>query len=214
MTATVSPIREFTDEEALASLDGRSPGNLSDLGRQWGWPRARVRRRVDAWRKSGQVAGHKNRPRGRPATRPDTPAKALGRPAMRATAGRLHWSAWPLIATTIGLMAVSLSHLAGGIEQLTEIPTWQAWAMSFGIDAMLISVALAQLTAAADVKKDIGTVAHLMEVVTLVMSAGLNALAFTGGAFDLAHWPQVLFGCFVPGAISGATFILARMTKV
>jgi hypothetical protein len=54
---------------------------------------------------------------------------------------------------------------------------------------------------------------HAMEIGTLVMSAGLNALAFTGGAFDAAHWAQIAFGCFVPAAISGATFILARLTR-
>lgn len=52
-----------------------------------------------------------------------------------------------------------------------------------------------------------------MKISTLVMSAALNALAFTGGAFDLAHWPQIGFGCFVPAAISGATFILARLSR-
>jgi hypothetical protein len=45
------------------------------------------------------------------------------------------------------------------------------------------------------------------------MSAGLNALAFTGGAFDAGHWAQVAFDCFVPAAISGATYILARLTR-
>jgi hypothetical protein len=78
---------------------------------------------------------------------------------------------------------------------------------------MLISVALAQLTSPPDVKKDIAIVARCMEAGTLVMSAGLNALAFTGGAFDAAHWAQVAFGCFVPAAISGATHILARLTR-
>jgi hypothetical protein len=56
--------------------------------------------------------------------------------------------------------------------------------MAVGIDCMLISVALAQLTAPTDVKRDIRTVASIMEAGTLAMSAGLNALAFTGGAFD------------------------------
>lgn len=78
---------------------------------------------------------------------------------------------------------------------------------------MLINVALAQLTAQPDFKRDIVAVAHAMEVGTLVMSVGLNALAFTGGAFDAAHWAQIAFGCFVPAAISGATFILARLTR-
>jgi hypothetical protein len=52
-----------------------------------------------------------------------------------------------------------------------------------------------------------------MEAGTLIMSAGLNALAFTNGVFDAAHWAQVAFGCFVPAATSGATYILARLTR-
>ena len=85
--------------------------------------------------------------------------------------------------------------------------------MAAGIDCLLVSVALAQLTAAPDVKRDIAIVARCMEAGTLVMSAGLNALAFTGGAFDAAHWAQVAFGCSVSAAISGATYILARLTR-
>jgi hypothetical protein len=110
-------------------------------------------------------------------------------------------------------MAVSLTHLSDGVTQLTAIPSWQAWAMAVGIDCMLISVALAQLTSPPDVKRDIAIVARCMEAGTLIMSAGLNALAFTGGALDAAHWAQVAFGCFVPAAISGATYILARLTR-
>jgi hypothetical protein len=44
-------------------------------------------------------------------------------------------------------------------------------------------------------------------------SDDLNALAFTGGAFDAARWARITFGCFVPAAISGATYILARLTR-
>ena len=74
-------------------------------------------------------------------------------------------------------------------------------------------MALAQLTAPPAVKRDIAVVAHSVEVGTLVMSARLNALGFTGGRFDAAHWAQIAFGCFVPAAISGATYILARLTR-
>jgi hypothetical protein len=103
--------------------------------------------------------------------------------------------------------------LSDGVTQLASIPVWQGWAMAVGIDCMLIAVALALLTATAEVKKDISRVAHAMEIGTLAMSAYLNALAFTGGVFDLAHATQILFGCFVPAAISGATYILARLTR-
>jgi hypothetical protein len=71
--------------------------------------------------------------------------------------------------------------------------------MAVGIDCMLISVALAQLTAPADVERDIAIVARCTQAGTLVMSAGLNALAFTGGAFDAAHWAQIAFGLFRAG---------------
>jgi hypothetical protein len=111
-------------------------------------------------------------------------------------------------------MAVSLTHLSDGVTQLTNIPEWQSWAMAIGIDCMLISVALAQLTASPEVNKDIAVVAHSLEAGTLVMSAGLNALAFTGGMFDAGHWAQIAFGRFVPAAISSATYILARLTRV
>jgi hypothetical protein len=46
-----------------------------------------------------------------PASKPD--ASTTGIP----------WSVWPLAATTVGLMAVSLTHLSDGVTQLTAIPT-------------------------------------------------------------------------------------------
>jgi hypothetical protein len=52
-----------------------------------------------------------------------------------------------------------------------------------------------------------------LDLPVLVMSAGLNALAFTGGAFDAGHWAQIAFGCLVPAAISGATYIPARLAR-
>ena len=40
--------------------------------------------------------------------------------------------------TTVGLMAVSLTHLSDGVTQLTSSSEWQSWAMAVGIDCMLI----------------------------------------------------------------------------
>jgi hypothetical protein len=178
-------------------------------------PRAKDRTATERQRR------RRERQRDRPA--PDVPGTAVTaavtpewRRVTRVTVAspvRVPWSVWPLAVTTVGLMAVSLTHLSDGVTALTSIPAWQGWAMACGIDMMLISVALAMLTATPEVRKDIGTVARLMEAGTLVMSAGLNALAFTGGAFDAAHSAQIAFGCFVPAAISGATFILARLTR-
>jgi hypothetical protein len=141
-----------------------------------------------------------------------TPTASISDASMRETR-RVPWSVYPLAGATVALMGISLTHLSDGVTQLAGLPPWQSWSMAIGIDCMLIAVALALLTAAADVKKDIARVAHAMEVGTLAMSAYLNALAFTGGAFDAAHAMQIAFGCFVPAAISGATFILARLTR-
>jgi hypothetical protein len=85
--------------------------------------------------------------------------------------------------------------------------------MAVRIDCMLISVALAQLTSPPDVKRDIAIVARCLEAGTLIMSAGPNALAFTGGAFNAAHWAQVAFGCFVPAAIRRGDVYPARLTR-
>jgi hypothetical protein len=38
-----------------------------------------------------------------------------------------------------------------------------------------------------------------MEAGTLIMSAGLNALAFTGRAFDATHWAQIAIRLFRAG---------------
>jgi hypothetical protein len=37
--------------------------------------------------------------------------------------------------------------------------------------------------------------------------------AFTRGIFDATHWLQIAFGCLVPAAICGATYILARLAR-
>jgi hypothetical protein len=195
-TSVVTPLRPAASIEASAPKDPRAAAR-----------QAKKRSQNNSDRDAKPVRRRKS-----------TPAAIVEAPsivpvALDAPSGRIPWAVYPLAGTTIALMGVSLSHLSDGVEQLTTIPLWQSVCMAIGIDAMLVSVALAMLTSPPEVKRDIGKVAHTMEAGTLVMSAGLNALAFTGGMFDLAHWPQIAFGCFVPAAISGATYILARLTR-
>jgi len=58
MTETV-PARPFDDMEALAWLrsqpDGRVTAGAAELGRQWGWNRMRVGRRLRAWQEAGHI---------------------------------------------------------------------------------------------------------------------------------------------------------------
>src|SRR5258708_20081033 len=112
--AEIAALREATETEALASLQGRPSLklNASELAKQWGWPRSRVRRRLEAWRQSGQLpkTGRKQRPGTKPATSP-RPARPAATPTIR--------SAGPIgryvAAGLLGVVGIGLSAL-GMIE--------------------------------------------------------------------------------------------------
>jgi len=55
VTDSVIAIRYLTDEEALDVVRGLTgKPNATQLARQWGWNRSKIRRRLAAW----QAAGH------------------------------------------------------------------------------------------------------------------------------------------------------------
>jgi hypothetical protein len=112
---------------------------------------------------------------------------------------------YAMAATTIALLAVSLVHLADGVQLLTDCPAWQAWAMSIGIDAMFVAVEWSALKQGAD------TYATSLTAATLMMSAYLNALAFCHGHYDVDHAAAIGFGVFIPFAIFLATNRLAKL---
>ena len=66
-------------------------------------------------------------PRKRVRTRPYV------RPARRSQR-RQQWSAVTVALVAVVLTALSLSHLAHGIELVTRAPAWEAWSMAIGID--------------------------------------------------------------------------------
>lgn len=47
----------ITEEQALATLRERAPArlNIAALSRDWGWPRDKVRRRLERWRRTGEL---------------------------------------------------------------------------------------------------------------------------------------------------------------
>ena len=57
-----------------------------------------------------------------------------------------------LIGTTLALLALSLTHLASGIEYLTRCNHWQSLAMAIGIDLVFVSVEWLVLSADDDTK--------------------------------------------------------------
>ncbi len=115
-----------------------------------------------------------------------------------------------LVAGT--LTALSLSHLAHGIEIVTAAPTWEAWAMAVGIDLGFIGLELAQLAAATDkVAKQISRFTKPAIVGTLVGSAAMNAFAFASAVTGLMVAPAVVLGVAIPGLIYAMTRVGANL---
>jgi hypothetical protein len=112
---------------------------------------------------------------------------------------------YAVAATTIALLAVSLVHLADGVQLLTDCPAWQAWGMAIGIDAMFVACELSMLKQGSDVW------GNTLVGMTLVASAGLNALAFCHGLFDPDHAAAIGFGLLIPASIFCATHRLAKL---
>jgi hypothetical protein len=115
-----------------------------------------------------------------------------------------------LAATTLALLAVSLFHLAEGVQLLTECPTWQAWALAIGIDLMFCASEYAIITEG----NDAPSIRHWGEgltAMTVAMSAGLNAMAFSHNHIDWDHSAAAGFGIFIPTAVYITTQMLGRM---
>jgi hypothetical protein len=105
-----------------------------------------------------------------------------------------------LVAAT--LTALSLSHLAHGIELLTSCPTWEAWAMAIGIDLGFITLELLMITAVTEaVRRKIARHANPAIIGTLLGSAGMNALAFANAAAGWMIWPAAAVGAVIPALI-------------
>jgi hypothetical protein len=122
-----------------------------------------------------------------------------------------------LSATAIGVVAValtalSLDHLAHGIDIVTGTNGWQSWAMAVGIDMGFITLELAQLAAATDkVYKQIAKFTKPAIVGTMVGSAAMNAFAFAASAVGYMVAPAVVIGISIPALIYALTKVGAAM---
>lgn len=114
-----------------------------------------------------------------------------------------------LIGTTLALLGLSLTHLADGIVALTHCPTWQAIAMSIGIDLMFVSVEWLILTDA-EAKAKVHSEAMAITTVTIAVSSVLNGLAFYTSAPEQYRYAAAAFGAAIPALIYYATQILAK----
>jgi hypothetical protein len=106
---------------------------------------------------------------------------------------------YAIMATTLALLAVSLFDLSEGIDLLTNCGSWRAWAMAIGIDCLFVAIEYSVLKQGRDM------MANALTVLTLVMSAALNARAMTHGVFDIDHGNAIALGLFIPAALFLAT---------
>jgi hypothetical protein len=97
------------------------------------------------------------------------------------------------------MVALSLKHLAHGVELITGSPQWEAWAMAIGIDLSFISIELGQLVAVTEAVRRRGErFARPMIAGTLVGSAAMNAYAFGWQAVGYMTYPAAGFGLAIP----------------
>lgn len=111
-----------------------------------------------------------------------------------------------LVALT--LTALSLTHLADGISMVTHASCIQAWSMAVGIDLGFIALEVAQMSASTPtVQKQINRWAKPAVIITIAVSAIMNAFAFGGqatGSFVYAAWG---LGVAIPALI----YVLTRV---
>jgi len=139
------------------------------------------------------------------------PDKKPGRSARKAPPAARMSKQQALGAAILGLVAVvlialSLAHLAYGIELVTRSPQWEAWAMAIGIDLGFVALELAKITANQRTMKSIAHSLNVAILATLVGSAVLNAFAFMAGATGWMAYPACVMGLAIPAMI----YVLAK----
>jgi hypothetical protein len=111
------------------------------------------------------------------------------------------------------LIALSLSHLAHGIEIVTAAPSWESWAMAVGIDLGFVALEMAGVLAAtASLRKEIHKYSRPAIVGTLIGSAAMNAFAFAAPCTSYYLMAAaIVLGVAIPGMVYALTKIGAAM---
>jgi hypothetical protein len=121
-------------------------------------------------------------------------------------------SAVAIGVVAVALTALSLDHLAAGIDIVTGTSGWQSWAMAIGIDLGFITLELAQIAAATDkVSKLVSKFTKPAIVGTMAGSAIMNAFAFAASAIGYMVAPAIVLGIAIPGLIYAMTRVGAAL---
>jgi hypothetical protein len=115
-----------------------------------------------------------------------------------------------LVAVT--LTALSLSHLAHGVELVTGSSAIESWAMAVGIDLGFVALELSQLAIGDKLRRQVGKYAKPAIIGTLIGSAAMNAFAFAAQANGYCMLAAaVTLGVAIPGLIFAMTKVGAMM---
>jgi preprotein translocase subunit Sss1 len=116
-----------------------------------------------------------------------------------------------ILAVGLVLVALSLAHLAQGIQLVTGSELFGAWAMAIGIDLGFVALEIAMLTAPDDIRQAVAKYANPAIVGTLTISAVMNAFAFAAHAQGWMTLPAIILGCAIPALIFALTKTAATL---
>lgn len=136
------------------------------------------------------------------------PAIRVRSPGFRRRIARQLTASYGIGAVAIILTGLSLSHLAGGVELLTQSGPTNSWAMAIGIDLGFIALELGQLSISTEaLRKQVARFAGPAVKGTLIVSALMNAYAFAAPATCIPFQVAAsLLGISIPALI----YVLTR----
>ena len=135
----------------------------------------------------------------------------LGRNAARALR-RQAGTAVGIGAVAVTLTALSLSHLAHGVEIVTGSSVWESWAMAVGIDLGFVALELSQLAINDKVRRQVARFARPAILGTLAGSAAMNAFAFAAQASGYVMMAAAItLGVAIPTLIYALTRVGAAL---
>jgi hypothetical protein len=110
------------------------------------------------------------------------------------------------------LTALSLTHLAHGVQIVTNCPEWEGWAMGAVTDLGFVGLEIAQVVCATEkVRTEIKQWAPKAVSGMLVGSAAANAFAFASGAVGWMVAPAVAAGLAIPAFLYALTRVGTAM---
>jgi len=138
-------------------------------------------------------------------------ARGVSRKTIRLRRQRLAAVGLGFVAAT--LTALSLSHLAHGIQIVTGTDqAWEAWAMAIGVDLGFVALELAQIAITTKtLEKRVARYTKPAIAGTIIGSALMNAFAFAAQASGYMAVAAVALGVAIPTLVYALTRIGATM---